>query len=574
MANKIEVVLTARDQMSGQLKKAERRVDGFGKSLAKSFAMIGGAAAVTAGLRKVVLDAAEAELSVKNLETRLRSTGGASNMLLDELTALGDEFERTTRFSAEMVQGAEDILLTFTKIGRDTFPQAVETMLNMSTVLGQSLPSSAIQLGKALNDPIQGVTALRRVGVQLTQQQEDQIKAFMEVNDIASAQKIILGELETQMGGAAVAAGDTLLGAIDKLKNSIGAIGDAVVTANVPELTKDLNLLSGAFYEQADRLERVMALYESLPGLLKKSEGPFDGMLQRIKDTAEWFYTFDKGLVSLQQMVDFMRKAAGLEKIELAPLPITGYTGPEWLTAAGAAKIKTGGGGGGGAIAPEGDFIGPMQEMEALTGRMPGYVEAISTAMLGVAEASQQAGGEITGLSTEMQGLSAVGMTAASAISSAFGNFFASMTARGFEFGNAMKSMFSSLASQAANLLSQMALIGVSGMTGGPLGGLLGMIFQHGGIVPAFPGGGIMAMGPRLPHNHVLGAFEPGEMVLNRQQQSNLFRLLKSGGGGTGQPATVINNHYTITTPTLDAKSLRHFFRHGRGQHELRKAGF
>ena len=44
---------------------------------------------------------------------------------------------------------------------------------------------SAIQVGKALNDPIKGVTALHRVGVQFTERRRDQIEALVESGDIA-----------------------------------------------------------------------------------------------------------------------------------------------------------------------------------------------------------------------------------------------------------------------------------------------------------------------------------------------------------------------------------------------------
>ena len=119
-------------------------------------------------------------------------------------------------------------MLTFTKVGKDVFPDAIETVLNMSEAMGQDLQQGVIQVGKALNDPILGVTALRRVGVQLSKQQEQQVKDFVAVGDVASAQKIILGELETQFGGVAKAAGQTLGGSLDQMSNAVGDAGEAL----------------------------------------------------------------------------------------------------------------------------------------------------------------------------------------------------------------------------------------------------------------------------------------------------------------------------------------------------------
>ena len=63
-------------------------------------------------------------------------------------------------------------MLTFTGVGKDVFPQAIQTVLDMSQALGQDLKSSTVQLGKALNSPIDGITALSRVGVSFTDAQK------------------------------------------------------------------------------------------------------------------------------------------------------------------------------------------------------------------------------------------------------------------------------------------------------------------------------------------------------------------------------------------------------------------
>lgn len=152
------------------------------------------------------------------------------------LIDLAGGMQETTKYSDEMVMGAEKILLTFRSIGADVFPQVTELAADMSTVFGQDLQSSAIQLGKALQDPISGVTALRRIGVVLTQQQEDQIKVFMESGDILSAQKVILAEVANEVGGAAKAAGETSSGQWEIFKNQISDISEAIGGEFLPVL--------------------------------------------------------------------------------------------------------------------------------------------------------------------------------------------------------------------------------------------------------------------------------------------------------------------------------------------------
>jgi hypothetical protein len=151
----------------------------------------------------------------------IESTGGKAGITAKAVTDLANSLERTTAIDDQVIQGAQNLLLTFTNIGKDVFPTATKAVLNMSTALGTDANGAAIQLGKALNDPIKGITALSRVGVSFTEAQKASIKAMVEMGDVAGAQKLILAELETEFGGAAEAAGKTFGGQLSLLKDTI-----------------------------------------------------------------------------------------------------------------------------------------------------------------------------------------------------------------------------------------------------------------------------------------------------------------------------------------------------------------
>lgn len=177
---------------------------------------------VSGAIGGLIGPASEAQAISKQLDAVLESTGGKAGITRDQVTSLADALGKTTRFEDDAIISGQNMLLTFTSVGSDVFPRATESMLNMSQALGQDLKSSAIQLGKALNDPVAGATALRRVGVSLTDEQQELIKSFMDVGDIASAQKVILDELDVEFGNAAKSAGETFAGKLDILKNSFG----------------------------------------------------------------------------------------------------------------------------------------------------------------------------------------------------------------------------------------------------------------------------------------------------------------------------------------------------------------
>ena len=152
--------------------------------------------------------------AIRQLESRLKSTGNVVGYTSKELQDMASSLQSVTRFGDEATVEMQSLLLTFTNIRGGTFKQAVESVQDMATAMAAGnggtpdLKSAAIQVGKALNDPIAGVTALSRAGVQFSDSQKATIQTLVESNRLFDAQQVVLKELQTQFGGAARAAGD------------------------------------------------------------------------------------------------------------------------------------------------------------------------------------------------------------------------------------------------------------------------------------------------------------------------------------------------------------------------------
>ena len=188
------------------------------KLLLVSFAV----ALVSATFGKLISGYGKQEKAEKRLKQALKSTGHSAGVTHKQLLLMASGLQAVTTHGDEAVIEAQSLMLTFTNINKDVFPQALESILNVSDAMGQDLKQSTIQIGKALNDPIQGMSALRRIGIQLSDTQKNQVKDFVAVNDVASAQKIIIKELDTQFGGMARAVRLTLSGSLIALSNSWG----------------------------------------------------------------------------------------------------------------------------------------------------------------------------------------------------------------------------------------------------------------------------------------------------------------------------------------------------------------
>ena len=216
--DKVVIDITAKDKTSKGIKKSTGAFKQMAKTLGPLITIGFGVAAI-----KAAADAySKQENAIAQLEQRLKSTNNAVGISSQKLQEMASSLQKVTTFGDETIIEMQSLLLTFTKIGGDTFPQATEAILNMSTAMDQDLKTSAIQVGKALNDPVAGIAAMSRSGIQFTDTQKDMIKSLTETGDLLGAQTIILSELETQFGGAARAAKDTFGGAMQSLANTFG----------------------------------------------------------------------------------------------------------------------------------------------------------------------------------------------------------------------------------------------------------------------------------------------------------------------------------------------------------------
>jgi hypothetical protein len=257
--SKLSVQLVANSSgFAAGLKQGDTALNSLGATAQRVGGILSGLPAILGGigigfsLWSGFAKAGEIEQGVATLNAVVRSTGQAAGFTSEQLQKMSSDLAAVTTFSKGAVTQGAAILATFTNIRGDQFKEALTAAANLSTVLKQDLHSSIIQIGKALNDPTQGFTALRRAGVSFTQAQVDQIKTLQASGDILGAQKVILGELSHEFGGAAEAAGGTFSNQIAKAQASVQSIATVVAEGMLPTLAALGKLLkSGADFAKA-----------------------------------------------------------------------------------------------------------------------------------------------------------------------------------------------------------------------------------------------------------------------------------------------------------------------------------
>ena len=155
------------------------------------------------------------------------ATGDAAKQAEDYAESLG----RQIGVSPQVIEGAQGILTAFHAVSNETdrqqgiFNGATKAAADLAAAGFGDLTSNAKTLGKALSDPITGMTQLRKAGVVLTTAQKDQITAMEKSGNLLGAQKLLLGDVNQAVGGAAAAtatASSKMGVAWDEAKVSIG----------------------------------------------------------------------------------------------------------------------------------------------------------------------------------------------------------------------------------------------------------------------------------------------------------------------------------------------------------------
>ena len=282
------VSLKLDDRFSGPLRGINRQLDTF----TRNASLRGGLGQIGQGLGKGVRNAALlAAPAVAGLAVQIRagvdslrelerveaqtnavieSTGGAAGISAKQIRDLAEEYETLGGIiDDKVIQAGANVLLTFTDIRKEAFEPALEAALDLSTALDQDLQTSVIQIGKALQDPVRGITALRRAGVNFTKEQEQQIRDLVDAGREVEAQQIILTELNKEFGGSFEAAGQTSEATIARFGDSIEGLQQNLATAFLPAIDKVARRLTEIFADPTTQAA-VKDFGERLAGFLNE----------------------------------------------------------------------------------------------------------------------------------------------------------------------------------------------------------------------------------------------------------------------------------------------------------------
>lgn len=182
--------------------------------------------------------AVQQEQALAGVEASLAAMGNRAGFTAQELGKVASALQEKTLYGDEKIlKEVTNTLLTFGNVTGDSFLQAQKAVLDLSAKGFGDLLSVSRQVGKALDYPSEGMSALSRIGIKFSDQTEKQIKNLESLGRVEEARGILLDAI-TKAGAnqaevmAAQSSGTVqLMNAIDDLAETIGLLLLPVVRA-------------------------------------------------------------------------------------------------------------------------------------------------------------------------------------------------------------------------------------------------------------------------------------------------------------------------------------------------------
>jgi len=323
-------------EILGEFKKLTEATRGSEKSLsgletqAKKFSKGINTALATVGIglsigalisfgKEAIRGAEAAQVADKRLAQVTQSMnlfGTDTAKVTDRLVKFADKQELLTGVTAETVKQVQATLITFGKLGESAdkvggqFDRATKAALDLAAAGFGSAETNAIQLGKALQDPIKGLTALARSGVTFTEQEKERIKTLVESNKLGEAQALILEAIEKQVGGTA----EATVTASARMEAAFGQIQDAVGLALLPVLEEFSTWLS-----TPEGQEKIQEVITGITDMITEFQNFIGFISEKVMPAIENF-TGAQGLEAVITAVGGIVIALGTLRIALSVL--------------------------------------------------------------------------------------------------------------------------------------------------------------------------------------------------------------------------------------------------------------
>lgn len=220
-------------QWTSGLNKSRGELTSFTSHATGLIAKIGVSLAGIWGVRASLEGFQSALDQSRKLNSVLAATGGAAGLTGQQISDYAAELQKVTNFEDDATVGAAALLAGFKNIKGDIFKETLAAGMDIAAIRGGDLSEKMLLLGRALDNPANGMARLAKAGISFSESQKAQIKSLQESGDLLGAQRVILDNISGSFGGAA----ETMANPLTQLKNTIGDVAENIGSLMVPALS-------------------------------------------------------------------------------------------------------------------------------------------------------------------------------------------------------------------------------------------------------------------------------------------------------------------------------------------------
>jgi hypothetical protein len=172
-------------------------------------AAIGGLAATAGAMAALAIKGTKEfyrqDRQLKRIGGLLKASDSISGLTSKAIAEDAAKMSRAFAMTEDDVMKLQARMLSFPNIGKKMVGRATAGAINMAAGLGKDPASMATALARALQDPIRGITLLKRHIGAFTEGEKEAIRNAVMMNDVFKAQEVIMAKVETRFSGVAEA---------------------------------------------------------------------------------------------------------------------------------------------------------------------------------------------------------------------------------------------------------------------------------------------------------------------------------------------------------------------------------
>jgi hypothetical protein len=204
------------------------------------------------GAVRAAEEAEVADNRLQNIAESMNLFGSSTDQVVKRMTEFADATMLATAVDDEIIKSTQAKLLTFANLAKTAgdvggaMDRATLAAIDLAAAGFGEAEQNAVALGKALQDPIRGITALRKQGLTFTEAEKEKIGVLVESGKMLEAQDMILSAIETQVGGTAAATATSsakMSVAFGEMSESIGKALLPLVQTLVPLMVSFFNIV-------------------------------------------------------------------------------------------------------------------------------------------------------------------------------------------------------------------------------------------------------------------------------------------------------------------------------------------